>query len=108
MHGTYGEVLETHVKVHRYIVININISDKLKVKINMVYYIGNMIDECTKNITQTSQAPAYEDLFADGKFYPPPKYKSVELYTIISKVLFTYKRARTDIHTTIAALCTHL
>ena len=51
IYGTYVEVKATRDKVHGYIVININFSDAGKVKIDMVYYIRNMIYECTKKIT---------------------------------------------------------
>ena len=44
IYGTYGEVQETHNKVHKYLAMTINFSDTGKVKFDMVDYIGNMID----------------------------------------------------------------
>ena len=42
-YGTYGEVQETRDKVHECLGMNIDFSDAGKVKIDMVYYIRNMI-----------------------------------------------------------------
>ena len=85
MHGTYGEVHSTCDKGHEYLGMNIDSSYTGKVKIDMVDYIGNMIDECTKNITGTAPTPATEDLFSCGKYEPLPNYKAAEFHTIISK-----------------------
>ena len=50
--------------------MNINFSDTGKFKIDVIDYIRNIIDECTKNITITSPTPVSEDLFADEKVNP--------------------------------------
>ena len=50
--------------------MNINFSDTGKIKIDMVDYIRNIIDECTKNITVASPTPVSEDLFSDEKGDP--------------------------------------
>ena len=47
--------------------MNINFSDTGKFKIDMVDYIRNIIDECTKNVTVAYPTPVSEDLFADEK-----------------------------------------
>ena len=47
--------------------MNINFSDTGKIKIDMVDYIRNIIDKCTKNITVAYPTPVSEGLFADEK-----------------------------------------
>ena len=58
MHDDYGEMQETRNKVHGYLGLNINFYDAGKVKIDMVDYIRNIIDECTENINLISPTPA--------------------------------------------------
>ena len=65
MYGNHGEVQATCGKVHGYLRMKNDFFDAGKVNIDMIYYIGNMSDECTKRITNTTPKPAAEDLFAD-------------------------------------------
>ena len=72
-YGTNGEVQATHSKFHEYLGMTIALYDAVKVKIDMVNYIRNMIDKYTKNITGISPTPAIEDLFSGWKCNPLPK-----------------------------------
>ena len=44
MFGAYGGFQATSVKLHEYLGMNINFSDAVKVRIDVVGYIRNMID----------------------------------------------------------------
>ena len=44
MYGTYGWVQATRGKVHKYLGMNIDFSDSGKLKIDMVDYIGYIMD----------------------------------------------------------------
>ena len=57
----------------------------------------------------TAPTPAAEDLFAQGDDSKKLSKEQAEHYhTFVAKGLFVCKRARPDIHTAIAALCTRV
>ena len=75
IYGTYREVQATCYKLHKYLGMSINFSDIVKNKIDMVYYISNMIDKRATNITGTAPTTVAEDLFSGGKIRAPLKIK---------------------------------
>ena len=104
MFGAYGGFQATSVKLHEYLGMNINFSDAVKVNIDMVDYIRDMIYKCTRKITGTYPMPEDELIFDNGKYGPLLKCKADEFPTIIANILFACKSTSPDIHTTIAAL----
>jgi hypothetical protein len=52
--------------------------------------------------------PATDDLFAEGTSEMLSKEKAEEFHTFVAKALFMCKRARPDLHTTVAVLCTRV
>ncbi|MGC8546028.1 MAG: hypothetical protein ACP5NR_08830, partial [Athalassotoga sp.] len=56
----------------------------------------------------TAPIPASENLFAEGDGPKLDKDKAELFHTFVAKGLFACKRARPDIHTAIALLCTRV
>jgi hypothetical protein len=110
MYGGYGKVKSTRGKHHDYLGMTFDFSKNGKVIIDMVDYITNMIEESSikLKVTDTAPTPAGEDLFKTGLGAKLNKEQAEEFHTIVAKGLFACKRARPDIHPTIAALCTRV
>ena len=109
-YGGYGEVKIVRGKVHNYLGMTFDYSKPGKVMIDMIDYIADMIDECSVKLSKSDTAltPAAEDLFAEGSGKKLDKELAEEFHTIVAKGLFACRRARPDIHLTIAALCTRV
>jgi hypothetical protein len=76
----------------------------------MIDYVKGMIETFPEQLksTQTSHVPATDDLFAAGDGKLLEKERKELFHTIVAKGLFLSKRARPDIHLTIAVLCTRV
>jgi hypothetical protein len=85
-------------------------SEKKKVKIDMINYMGAMVDDFSTKLkkTDTAPTPAAEDLFTEGESKDLDTKRAEEFHTFVAKGLFACKRARPDIHPTIAVLCTRV
>jgi hypothetical protein len=110
MYGDYGEVKATRGKVHDYLGMTFDFSEPNKVKIDMIDYINNMVDDFPEDLlpTDTAPTPAADDLFIIDDSEPLPKAQKETFHTFVAKGLFACKRARPDTHTAIAALCTRV
>ncbi|MGC8532992.1 MAG: hypothetical protein ACP5M1_13235, partial [Acidiphilium sp.] len=110
MYGAHGEVKTTRGKVHDYLGMVFDFSQEGQVKVDMVDYISNMVEEFPMNLkpTDTAPTPASEALFAEGDGPKLDKDKAELFHTFVAKGLFACKRARPDIHTAIALLCTRV
>lgn len=110
IYGQHGEVKATRGFVHDYLGMTLDYSEKGKVKIGMTDYIASMVDEFSIKYgpSDIASTPAAEDLFAVGESELLEKEKAEEFHTFVAKGLFACKRARPDIHPTIAVLCTRV
>ena len=110
MYGQHGEVTATRGKIHDYLGMTFDFSVKGKVMVDMKDYMALMVDDSSIKLKadDTAPTPATEDLLAVGDSEPLSKEKAEEFHTIVAKGLFACKRARPDIHPTIAALCTRV
>ena len=110
MYGEFGEVKATRGPKHDYLGMTFDFSQPGKVPIDMIDYINSMVDDFSVKLqsTDTRQTPAADDLFAKGDGKKLPKEKAEEFHTFVAKGLFACKRARPDIHTAIAVLCTRV
>jgi hypothetical protein len=110
MYGTYGEVKSVRGDKHDYLGMTFDFSEKGKVKIDMADYIEGMIDEFPMELNEndTAPTPAADDLFNEGNGKKLDKERKEIFHTFVAKGLFACKRARPDIHTAIAALCTRV
>jgi hypothetical protein len=109
-YGAHGKVKVTRGETHDYLGMTFDYSKKGKVIVDMSEYISNMIDEFPMEfkVNDISPTPATEDLFAEGKGPKLAKEQAEIFHTFVAKGLFACKRARPDIHTAIALLCTRV
>ena len=109
-YGKHGKVTTTRGKIHDYLGMRFDFSEKGKVMIDMIEYMAAMVDEFSTKFkpTDTASSPAAEDLFAEGTGKKLGTDQAEEFHTFVAKGLFACKRARPDIHAAIAALCTRV
>ena len=107
-YGTYGEVKAVRGPIHDYLGMKLDFSKTPKVKIDMAYYVQDMLDDFPIQFkkNETAISPAGDNLFEEGKGKELDKTKAEQFHTTVAKGLFLCKRARPDIHTAIAVLCT--
>ena len=95
---------------HEYLGMSIDFSEKHKVIINMEKYIYDMINELPIDMIGHASTPAANHLFEVNE--NDPKYLSedeaMKFHHVVAKLLFLCKRARPDIHTAVAFLCTRV
>jgi hypothetical protein len=97
--------------IHDYLGMEIDFSEKGKVKIGMTKYIESMLEVFPKKIksTDTAVTPASDGLFNKGQGKRLNEEQRADAYhTMVAKALFLCKRARPDIQPTIAVLCTRV
>jgi hypothetical protein len=107
-YGSLGEVKATFGKVHKYLGMTLDFSEKGKLKVDMRDYVKDMIDNFSvkfgeKDIEKTA---APEDLFDEPEGETLDKERAEEYHTVVAKGLFLCKRARPDTHTADSILCT--
>jgi len=109
-YGKHGKVKVTRGKVHDYLGMTLDFSKAGEVAIDMCDYVASMIDDSSFKISsKMAPTPAAEDLFSVDEDSPLlPTSKREEFHTIVAKGLFICRRARPDIHTVIAAMCTRV
>jgi Reverse transcriptase (RNA-dependent DNA polymerase)/Zinc knuckle len=101
----------TRGKVHDYLGMTIDFSTPSKVKFTMVDYIKNMLDELPNDMDGEMATPAAAHLF---EVNPNSSEMLLDATTAdmfhhnVAKLLFLCKRARPDIQTSVAFLCTRV
>ena len=113
INAVYGEIQEITVKrgkQHDYLGMDVNLQTKGKVIISMKKYITDMLADLPKDMDGVSATPAAKHLFEIND--ENPKYLDNERKQIfhhnVAKLLFLSKRARPDIQTAVAFLCTRV
>jgi hypothetical protein len=101
--GEHGKVVSHLGKIHACSVAG-------KVKIGMIKYVENMLEDFPEILKETdiSKTPAGDDLFNKGQGKMLETKRAEEYHTMVAKGLFLCKRARPDIQPTIAVLCTRV
>jgi hypothetical protein len=109
-YGKHGEVQSKRGKLHEYLGMTFDFSEPGKVIIDMIDYMKAMVDDFPVKFTatQTEETPAANDLFDAGTSEALDTASSETFHTFVAKGLFACKRARPDIHTAIAVLCTRV
>ena len=113
LEGKYGDPKLAMVKAvrgkrHDYLAMNLDYSIPGKLKVDMITYVKNMVDEFPEEITP-SKCPWNGNLFkVDEKGTKLNKEKHELFHTFVAKGLFVSKRARPDIQPAIAYLSTRV
>ena len=109
MYGKHGPVKVVRGKVHEYLGMRFDFLVKEQVAVDMIEYMGSIVDECSVKITTRVPSPAADKLLnVDTDSKELPKLMAEEFHTIVAEGLFGCKRARPDIHMAIAFLCTRV
>ena len=110
LYGSHGKVTTVRGNRHDYLGMTFDFSIKGKVVIDMIDYMKAMVDDFPVKFksSATAPSPAAEDLFAEGEGNDLNPQNSEVYHTFVAKGLFACKRARPDIHPTIAVLSTRV
>ena len=100
----------TRGKVHDYLGMTLDFTIDGKVQIKMIDYIENMLEELPADMDGEAATPAPSHLFEVNENDPKmlDKTRSDFFHHNVAKLLFLCKRARPDIQTSVAFLCTRV
>jgi hypothetical protein len=106
--GTQAPLTVHHGKIHEYLGMTLNFFIKQKVSVHMDQYISNIVNEAPKDMERVAGTPASNFLFTVNTVNPILLSESLRgtFHRIVAKLLFACKRARPDIMTAVAFLCT--
>jgi hypothetical protein len=104
--GKEGPITVTRGKVHDYLGMTLDYTEKGKVKIKMLDSVAKMIEDLPEEFDGEAATPAGVDLFKVDENSPKVDEKRAQFYhTYTAKTLFICKRARPDLQTTVSFLC---
>jgi len=107
--GKEAPLTKTRGHVHEYLGMTIDFSVTGKVKFSMIDYIKEMLDGLPEDMTGESVTPAADHLFTVNADAEKLNTAEAEIYHHnTAKLLFLCKRARPDIQTAVAFLCTRV
>ena len=109
-YGEHGDAVVHRGTKHDYLGMKMDYNKKGKVVVDMQYYIQEMLDDFKDEVKegQIAKTPAGDNLFNFGEGKKLDKSMAEKFHTTVAKGLFVAKRARPDIHPTIAVLCTRV
>ena len=107
--GQEGPLTITRGKMHDYLGMTLDFSIPQKVQIQMYEFIDKMLADLPTDMDGTARTPAADHLFTVN---PTPKSLPEETAILfhhnVAKLLFLCKRARPDLQTAVAFLCTRV
>ena len=108
--GQFGAVTAKRGRIHDYLGMVLDYSNKGKVIINMKKYVEDLITSFPIKFDkkQVALTPAGERLFDTGQGKSLEDQRKEIFHSTVAKGLFLAKRARPDIQQTIALLCTRV
>ena len=98
-------------KVHDYLGIDLDYSERKKLKVSMIKYIDKIFKGFSEDIGSPVADPAAAHLFTireEGHDKYLPEEKAQEFHTIVAQLLFLSGRARRDIQVAVAFLTTRV
>jgi hypothetical protein len=111
-YGQHGKVKVHRGKIHDYLGMKLDFSEKKKLKVDMRDYLKEMFESFPIKFKKndTAPTPAAEDLFGQKQDNAEKlsKVDAETFHTTTAQGLFLTKRARPDISTAIAYLCTRV
>ena len=107
--GQEGPLTVTRGKIHDYLGMTLDFSMPQKVQIQMYDFIDKMLADLPVNMDGTAWTPAADHLFTVNPTPKPlPKETAIMFHHNVAKLLFLCKRARPDLQTAVAFLCTRV
>ena len=107
-YGKEKEVTVTRGHKHVYLGMLLDYATPGEVKVNMIEYIEDMIDEFPSDLPGKTNNPNNDKLFKVEASKRLEPLKADAFHTFVAKSLFLTKRARPDILPTVAFLCTRV
>jgi hypothetical protein len=109
-YGKHGKVINHRGKVHEYLGMEIDYTERGKVIFGMIKYVQNMIRDFPDKLKSIdiAKTPAGNGLFNQGQGRKLPTEHAEAYHTMVAKGLFLCKCARPNIQPTIAVLCTRV
>jgi hypothetical protein len=105
--GQEAPITVTRGNVHDYLGMTLDYTEKGKVKIKMLDYVMKMFADLPAEMDGEAATPAANHLFDVDEDSPRvSKEKAQFFHTYVAKALFLCKRARPDLQTAVAFLCT--
>ena len=102
-----GHVTTVRGKKHDYLAMNLDYSEEGKLKVDMKYYIDNMIEEFPYEVKEQSKAPWNDKLFKVNETVSKlDEAKRAIFHTFVMKAMFLCKRARPDVEPAVSFLST--
>ena len=102
-----GHVTTVRGKVHDYLAMILDYSEQGKLKVDMKYYIENMIEEFPFEIKEEKKYPWNDKLFkVNEETQKLDDKKKAIFHTFVMKTMFLCKRARPDIEPAVSYLST--
>ena len=102
------EITVTRGKRHVYLGMTLDYSTPGEVKVDMVDYVKEMIDEFPQELKGNVATVANEKLFDTTRGQPLGPMKAEAFHATVAKALFLTMRARPDIRLAVAFLCTRV
>jgi hypothetical protein len=108
--GKEAPLTKTRGLVHEYLGMTLDYSNPGKIMILMIDYIQAMLDELPADMDGEAATPAANHLFEVNEKDPVmlDESTSILFHHNVAKLLFLCKRARPDIQTAVAFLCTRV
>jgi hypothetical protein len=100
----------TRGRVHEYLGMNLNFETPGKVVFSMKQYVENILEEAPDDMDGEAATPAANHLFdvrSNGATLLDAEAADL-FHHIVARLLFLCKRARTDVQTAVAFLCTRV
>lgn len=105
----FGNMTVKRGKKHTFVGMNFDMKKNGTIGISMKDYIKESIDSYKEEIKEKVPTPARKDLFDIDTTSEKLEDERMEIFHhIVAKILYVSKRARPDISTTIAFLCTRV
>jgi hypothetical protein len=108
--GQDGTLLEaSYGKVHEYLGMTIDYSEENVVKFTMYDYLEDILAESPDDMKGMAVTPAHSKLFQVNQECEKLDAKNIDwFHRTVARLLFASKRARPDIQTAVAYLCTRV
>mgnify|MGYP000305707936 CR=1 FL=1 len=105
--GKEAPITITRGPIHDYLGMTLDYSEKGKVKIKMLDYVTKMLADLPPDMDGEAPTPAANHLFSvDDQQTKVTEKQAQFFHTCVAKTLFLCKRARPDLQTAVAFLCT--
>ncbi len=107
LESKYGKIRTTRGKVHTYFRMKLNYSNAGEVKLSMVDYLKEAIESFPEQISRSVASPVANHLFkVNEKCDKLNDSRGWIFHNLVTKLLWTCKRARPDIQTAVSFLTT--